>query len=203
MDKYETNGVFNKTKGKFIMKFFYGEKKKRSWILAFAFIGVCFLILSIIGIIDNQSIEIILLGFCASIAFFLATLTVYLRWNYWVINENGIEVRRKIGIITSVKWEDISRIEERYLGVELVGFRCPTGILVIGYSIFNKKKKEKFQKNFLELNCVYNGVVHLIKNETILNLIKKYYHGDIIDAKEESIKKYKINMEEYKVDVIE
>ena len=126
-----------------------------------------------------------------------------MRWNYWVINENGIEVRRKIGIITSVKWEDISRIEERYLGVELVGFRCPTGILIIGYSIFNKKKKEKFQKDFLELNCVYNGVVHLIKNETILNLIKKYYHGDIIDAKEESIKKYKINMEEYKVDAIE
>lgn len=188
------------------MKFFYREKKKRSWMLAFAFLGVICLILSIMGImnIDNISIEaVIAFGFCPSIAFFLAVLIVYLRWNYWVINENGIEVRRKIGIITSVKWEDISRIEERYFAVELVGPRCPTGVLIIGYSIFNKKKKEKFQKDFLELNCVYNGVVHLIKNETILNLIKKYYHGDIIDAKEESIKKYKINMENYKVDVIE
>lgn len=122
-----------------------------------------------------------------------ASLINYLSWQYWVINATGIFCKRKIGLVAHVKWSEILTIEERYFRdnttIRMYAESSPTMSEVIGYAFLTKKTDHKDSN--LTLYSYYNGVVHIIKNEQVDELLSQYYQGQIIDKKEESLKKIK------------
>lgn len=121
------------------------------------------------------------------IVFVVFVILIYFAFRvHWRIDSKQIIVRNNVSFINNIFWDDIERIELRYLCVrESKGREFKEA-----YVIFSKTKKQKDNHRYANER---KGVLRLKKCDETDYLIAKYYQDNIVDARNKDLEKYIYN----------
>ena len=141
-------------------------------------INFIFAIFLLIDFISEKTIHIGLL--ICFLLFALITILTFLNKPYWLLDDKKVVCKTIIKTCSSIEWQDVERVELRYLQRMNPFVHGPKTIKVEAYVFISSSNVQK-DDDYFENRPGY--AMRVIVHQYIEEVIEKYFLGHVIDKR--------------------